>query len=524
MKTTECEIIKRIEKIHGNKYSFDKFKYLSYKHKVILICQIHGEFNISLSNLIGNKRGCPECGKLIARDSCRSNNEEFISKANKVHDFKYGYDNVEYYNWVKKVIINCPFHGDFMQSPNSHLNGSGCAKCNKGRPKVEKKEKHNKYEIGLEKKKDFITESNKIHNNKYDYSGVEYIASNKKVKILCEKHGEFEQTPTHHKRGNGCPLCAYYNSFGPRIKTFDFISISKKMHNNYYTYGKSIYTSNKDKIVITCPVHGDFKQLPKYHMNGGGCSKCNIGRHGKGIGNTKLKYNTNEFIEICNNIFDKKYDYSCVIFKGVKRKVSVICSIHGSFNILAYNHMNGTECKECSINKQKRKKIDLISELNLIHNSKYTYIIDNHFISTVEKINIICPEHGLFRQALGSHLRGSGCMLCKTRSKGEISIKNVLEKYNINYISEKSFDSRLRFDFWLPNLNTIIEFDGKHHFQSIEYFGGESTFKKVILNDQLKNDYCKNNKIFLIRINYKDFKKIEEIIKNEIIKNVKLQT
>lgn len=92
------------------------------------------------------------------------------------------------------------------------------------------------------------------------------------------------------------------------------------------------------------------------------------------------------------------------------------------------------------------------------------------------------------------------------------------------YKREKTFNSRLRFDFWLPDINTIIEFDGKHHFKPIEYFGGEYSFKKVKINDQLKNNYCKENNITLLRISYKDLKRIEEIIKKEIIENVKLQT
>ena len=300
MRRTEKEILDKVKSIHGNKYSLINFNFISYKEKVNLICEYHGNFEISLNNLISNKRGCPECGRSRAKNSCRSNRLEFISKANKVHNFKYRYDYVEYYNWIKKVIITCPIHGDFIQSPNKHLQGYGCSKCNKfakTKLKIEKL-KHNKEEIILKKHEDFIEISKKIHGNKYDYSNVEYVTSHTKVKILCNKHGEFEQKPLHHKRGNGCPSCSYENSFGPRISTSDFISISKNRHNGYYSYKKSRYLSNKEKITITCPIHGDFNQLPKYHMNGGGCSKCNIGRHGKGggIGNKKLKYNTNEFI------------------------------------------------------------------------------------------------------------------------------------------------------------------------------------------------------------------------------------
>jgi very-short-patch-repair endonuclease len=527
--TTNEKIIEKIKLIHGDKYSLDKFVYSSYKEKVTLICKTHGEFSISLSNLISNKRGCPTCGKLKSKNSNRSNTEEFISKANKVHNFKYRYDNVNYYNWKEKVSIICEKHGEFKQSPFNHLSGSGCPKCNKGRPpmkkNIEKKGIDDKISYKLKK---FIEISNKVHNNKYDYSNVIYYSSNKKVKIICKKHGEFEQTPSHHKRGNGCPSCSYENSFGPRIKTSDFISISKNRHQGYYSYNKSIYLGNKEKIIITCPIHGDFKQLPKYHMNGGGCPKCNIGKHGRGggKGNKKLKYTTDEFIKICNNLHNNKYDYSESKYNGSKSKIKVNCLKHGTFDVLAYNHMNGVGCFFCSIDDKKRTKEELINELNIIHNNKYKYIFSNDFISTKDDIKIVCPTHGEFFQNVEVHLRGSGCTLCKTKSRGEILIKNILNKYNIDFTKEKKFDnlSRFRFDFWIPKLNTVIEFDGKHHFKSIPFFGGKKTFKKIKKNDLIKNTYCLKNNINLLRISYSDLKNIEEIIKKQIIENVKLQT
>lgn len=520
---SNLKIIDKIKSIHGDKYSFDKFEYKSYKNKVTLVCNKHGDFKISLSNLISNKRGCPECGKLKYKNSCRSNTQKFVEKSKIIHNNKYDYKLTNYYNWKTKVSIICPIHGEFKQIPSNHLNGSGCSKCNKGRPRS-KKIKLSKEDKLKNKRINFINESKIIHNSKYDYSLVEYISSDKKVEILCKKHGSFSQKPSHHKRGNGCPECAYENSFGPRIKTNDFITISKGKHNNFYSYKKSVYTGNKNKILITCPIHGDFKQNPKYHMNGGGCPKCNIGKNSKGKGNKKLKYKTDEFIKICRDVHSNKYDYTETKYKGIKNKIKVICPEHGLFLVRAENHMNGISCNKCARDEKKRNKVELISELNEIHNSKYEYHINDNYVSTKDKIKIICPEHGEFIQELEIHLRGSGCTLCKTKSRGEISIKNFLEKNKIKFIREKSFKNRLRFDFWLPDLNTIIEFDGKHHFEPIKYFGGEENFKKVKKNDNIKNLFCVENNINLLRISYKDYDNIEKIINKKIIENVKLQT
>ena len=118
--------------------------------------------------------------------------EEFIKKANKVHESKYNYDNVDYVNSRTKVCIICPKHGEFWQTPSSHLRGNGCSKCTCNYvPTTE----------------EWIASTRKVHGDKYDYSKVEYINANTKVCIICPEHGEFWQTPTNHLEGKGCPKC-----------------------------------------------------------------------------------------------------------------------------------------------------------------------------------------------------------------------------------------------------------------------------------------------------------------------------
>ena len=112
---------------------------------------------------------------------------------------------------------------------------------------------------------------------------------------------------------------------------------------------------------------------------------------------------------------------------------------------------------------------------------------------------------------------------------GEIRIKNYLEKTNINYIREKTFEDcsnnkKLRFDFYLPEKNIIVEYDGKHHYKPIDWFGGEYTLNKMIISDNIKNEYCSKNNIRLIRIPYTQLKNIIDILKKELINNVELET
>lgn len=118
--------------------------------------------------------------------------EEFIQKAQKIHGTKYDYSLVEYKKAHGRVKIICPEHGEFKQRSNNHLNGKGCPKCGQ-----------------YSTKEEFIKKSDKIHNNKYDYSFVEYKDSKSLVKIICPEHGEFEQIPNSHLKGSGCKKCGY---------------------------------------------------------------------------------------------------------------------------------------------------------------------------------------------------------------------------------------------------------------------------------------------------------------------------
>ncbi len=124
------------------------------------------------------------------------NTEEFINKANKVHNGKYDYSKVEYVNAKTKICIICPEHGEFWQTPNNHLSGKGCALC----------ANENKLHLYNKSNDKFISEAQMIHNGKYDYSKVEYVNAKTKICIICPEHGEFWQTPHNHLQGQGCPM------------------------------------------------------------------------------------------------------------------------------------------------------------------------------------------------------------------------------------------------------------------------------------------------------------------------------
>mgnify|MGYP005857385263 CR=1 FL=1 len=200
----------------------------------------------------------------------------------------------------------------------------------------------------------FIEKSQKIHNNKYDYSLTEYEGSKTKVKIICPEHGEFEQTPNKHLSGKGCYFCGKIRSGNKNTKNIEynhFVIESTKVHSNKYTYNikDKTYLKLYDKIVVICPTHGEFTQTTKNHLSGAGCMKCSNSKNGKN--NRKI---TKDVINDFNQTHNNKYDYSLVDYINNFTKVKIICSDHGVFEQKPSNHLSGQGCPKCG--KMRKEK------------------------------------------------------------------------------------------------------------------------------------------------------------------------
>jgi len=300
------------------------------------------------------------------------------------------------------------------------------------------------------------------------------------------------------------------------MKREEFISKANKIYNNKYDYSKVKYINNKTKVEIICKIHGSFFKEPSSFLKG---VECNICKKNKIRENEKEK-----FILKANKIYNNKYDYSKVKYINNKTKVEIICKTHGSFFQKPNDHLMKHECPSCSLEKNKDTfklgKNKFIYKSNKIHRNKYDYskVV---YVNSRTAINIICPIHGSFFQKPHEHLRGHGCRLCNTHSKNEENIYYLLKDNNINFDSEKTFDDcidkrKLPFDFYLPEHNTLIEYDGKQHYESIDFFGGEKAFIKRQLHDKMKNEYAKNKGISLIRIPYwkDEIKEVSSFLKN----------
>jgi hypothetical protein len=288
-----------------------------------------------------------------------------------------------------------------------------------------------------------------------------------------------------------------------KLSDEELIKRFNKIHNNKFDYSLMNYKDINSKIKIICPIHGEFDQTVKNHLHGNDCFECSKRKKSK---------TTKNFINQANVVHNNFYDYSLTKYKNYLTKVKIICPIHGEFDEQPQEHISGSGCKKCGIEKTKAFTVlgidKFIEKSNKIHNNKFDYSKVN-YINSYSKVEIICPKHGSFLQKPNDHISSkAGCPICK-ESKGERLVSSILTDYNINFVPQKSFSDLkhirlLYYDFYLPELNMCIEYDGEQHFKPILYWGNEQEFKELQLKDKLKTEYCISNNISLLRLTYKD--------------------
>ena len=472
-KKTE-NFIETARKIHGDKYDYSKVEYINNSTKVCIICPEHGEFWQTPNKHLSGQ-GCRKCGiKRVWEKRGRITTEEFINKAKKVHGDKYDYSKVEYKNNSTKICIICPIHGEFWQTPSSHLGGCGCPKCS-----------------GLERldTQAFINRAKKVHGDKYDYSKVEYINMNRKVCIICPIHGEFWQTPVNHLKGKGCSKCVR-----PSCDTNSFIENAKKIHGDKYDYSKVVYNKSCVKVCIICPIHGEFWQTPNKHLSGCGCPKC----AGKNM-------TTEDFKKRCYEIHKDNIILDKAEYISAKHKIIATCPIHGDFETTADALLHGHKCPKCN---GKLTTEEWVERFKAVHGNTYSYD-KTEFINPQTKVCITCRKHGDFWQLPHKHLDGRGCPICG-ESHLEEEVRKLLTENSIQFISQCNkatfkWLKKQSVDFYLPSYNIAIECQGKQHFTPIDFFNGYDGFIDNIERDKRKFELLKDNGVKVLY--YSDYKK-----------------
>lgn len=229
----------------------------------------------------------------------------------------------------------------------------------------------------------FIKEAKEVHGNLYDYSLVEYVKARVKVKIICKKHGVFLQTPNHHKRGTGCPICGG----SKRLDTKIFIKKSIEVHGTKYNYSLVKYVNRVDKVKIICPEHGEFSQSPFDHYNGKGCNIC-----GEVLSSEKQRKPLLDFIQESNLTHDFKYNYKYVKFNNLHDKITIMCPLHGSFTQRANGHLRGKGCRTCTVGASEGEKY-LLRIIKKVYKGK---VIENdRSLLKTHELDVYLPDLNL---------------------------------------------------------------------------------------------------------------------------------
>ena len=261
-------------------------------------------------------------------------------------------------------------------------------------------------------------------------------------------------------------------------------------------------SGSKETMQLMCPNghkweinFGDFKY-------GRRCSYC------------KIEKKKQEQLQEIKELMEKEgYELLEREYVNNSTPMKTRCPFGHEFYISSANFKKGRRCSEC----YKFKKLTYEYVCEFFAEEGYEVMSDN-YISANDKLKVRCPHGHVFEISYAKFYIGRRCSQCK-KSSGEQEVENVLKKYNINYKYQFVFKDCKRimplpFDFYLPQYNILIEFDGEQHFRENRFKG--TKLKDIQERDNIKTNYCKNNDIKLIRIPYWDFDKTEEIICQEL--------
>jgi len=253
----------------------------------------------------------------------------------------------------------------------------------------------------------------------YDDDGYFYFTTPDKIKTASKKGGRISRF------GNG-------NIY--TIKNINTFLIEK--NSKIKVLDDSKYKNNLSKLSCYCSKHGYFVSswAKIQQQTGDGCTLC-----GREINKNSIKKDFEDVLLSFKFVHGNKYDYSKSKYNKSSEKICIICPIHGEFWQTPANHSRGQGCPFCSRENSKGsrfEKQEIIKDFNKIHKNKYTYN-DFNFENLYQKINIMCPIHGIFTQSIRNHRRGDGCPKCGgrfTRTKKEfLNIANNVHDFYYDY-------------------------------------------------------------------------------------------
>ena len=342
--------------------------------------------------------------------------------------------------------------------------------------------------------------------NNYDMLKPNQIYKDSKQKLLwiCPKHGEYKQTWHNHKNGQSCPICnrerLKTNNPNKRWNMKKMYDYCKDNNLDLPKEGQK-YTNLHNKYIYICPKHGEYQQGWSEHKNGHLCKKCSLDKL-----SSKFSKGYSKYLKDCK---EKGYDLPIEDYKNAKTKIRHKCNKGHIYEQTPNSHLHGEGCPKCGnslkTGRQSKSPKKYIQECR----EKGLDLPIEDYKNSHTKIKHKCSKGHLYLQSPDMHItpnRLTGCPICN-ESHGERFIRNYLDKHHIKYIPQKRFHdlkdkTYLSYDFYLPDYNILIEYQGEQHYISKDYFGGDKQFKNQQKHDKLKRDYAKNNGYKLLELHY----------------------
>lgn len=292
-----------------------------------------------------------------------------------------------------------------------------------------------------------------------------------------------------------------------------------EVHGKTYGYDYVDITLYKVKVPIMCFKHGIFMQRPSDHIyKKQGCPKCGKEKASAGRANGLVK-----FTEKANIKHGWFYDYSLIKeYINNKTPVPIVCPIHGMFMQRPDSHIFGKGCTACGYITVAEKLAMFNEEFIRISKLLFGDVLKYDkldFNNQKDKITLECLEHGEFTTTPDDHINAlRSCPKCP-KSKGELVISRFFNNCNIKHIREYRIPTtpRYAYDFYLPDLNILIEYDGVFHYRSVKELGGDLALKQSKERDRIKNELAKELNIVLIRIHYSKLTRISEYLSNKLV-------
>lgn len=459
-------------------------EFVDTKHKCLAKCSKCGHEWRTLVSSLTRGVGCPICENL--KTSIADFNNHLTDLYGNMYDCsKHGYSGMH-----KKIVLTCPEHGDFNVLARKIWNQTSpetlCDRCKNG------------------------IKEEKIRKQKKEKELKRKVAEEERIRKKEEKEKLRETKIKRHK-----------------MTTEEFVARSiQKYGEGTYSYEKTELRGWKDKVIITCPVHGDFEKDPSSFLCGHGCRSC---------AKRSTVYTTDEWVELAKKKHPE-FSYEKVNYVNKSKTVTVTCPVHGDISVIANSFLRRKDpCPKCREDKRRKKNSDRFwKQIEEIYKHRdYTILNRNELINSESKLRIKCNKHEnifypMVMNVISVHC---GCPICST-SRMEESIRTSLLKNKIETDQQKRFNwlrnpktnKQLPLDFYLPDYNIAIECQGEQHFMKMFYenLGVENPEQHLLdvqYRDYIKRELCKENGVNLIYFLSKNHVQYLHNIENQYFTN-----